>query len=143
MFLSLDGTFWVQLINFAVFYAILYVVFLRPVQRAIAKRREYIEGLTHEYDRAQAEASELRAQAEQVRADARRESDHLVAAARNEGGNEAAKLATDYAEQVRKIVDDADRKVAGEVEAVRPRERALAQELAESIVGRVLPEIRA
>lgn len=143
MFLSLDGTFWVQLINFAVFYAILYVVFLRPVQRAIAKRREYIEGLTHEYDRAQAEASELRAQAEQVRADARRESDHLVAAARNEGGNEAAKLATDYAEQVRKIVDDADRKVAGEVEAVRPRERALAQELAERIVGRVLPEIRA
>jgi F-type H+-transporting ATPase subunit b len=143
MFLSIDGTFWVQLINFAVFYAILYVVFLRPVQRAIAKRREYIEGLTHEYDRAQAEASELRAQAEQVRADARRESDHLVAAARNEGGNEAARLATDYAEQVRKIVDDADRQVDGEVEAVRPRERALAQELAESIVGRVLPEIHA
>ncbi len=143
MFLTPDGTFWVQLVNFAIFYAILYVVFLRPVQSAIAKRREYIEGLTHEYDRAQAEATELRARAEQVRADARSESDHLVAAARNEGGNEAAKLASDYGEKVRQIVDDADRQVASEVEAVRPRERALAQELAESIVGRILPEIHA
>ena len=143
MFLSIDGTFWVQLINFAVFYAILYVVFLRPVQRAIAERRAYIEGLTHEYDRAQAQASELRAQAEQVRADARRESDHLVAAARNEGGNEAAKLASDYAERVHKIVEDAHREVASEVEAVQSRQQALAQELAESIVGRVLPEMRA
>jgi F-type H+-transporting ATPase subunit b len=142
MFLSLDGTFWVQLVNFAIFYAILYMVFLRPVQHAIAKRREYIEGLTHEYDRAQAEASALRAQAEQVRADARRESDHLVATARNEGGNDAAKLASDYAARVQAIVEDAHRTVAGEVEAVRPREGAIAKELAESIVGRVLPELR-
>jgi len=143
MFLSLDGTFWVQLINFAIFYAILYVVFLRPVQRAIAKRREYIEGLTHEYDRAQAQASELRAQAEQVRADARREADHLVAAARNEGGNEAAKLASDYGARVQAIVEGAHRTVESEVEAVRPRERAIAQDLADSIVGRLLPEIHA
>jgi len=143
MFLSIDGTFWVQLINFAVFYAILYVVFLRPVQSAISKRREYIEGLTHDYDQAQAQAAQLRAQAEQVRADARRESDHLVATARNEGGNEAANLASDYAARVQKIVEGAHREVARAVEAVRPREQAIAQELAQSIVGRVLPEIHA
>ena len=33
MFLSLDGTLVVQLINFAIFFALLSVVFLRPVGR--------------------------------------------------------------------------------------------------------------
>ncbi|MGB6984655.1 MAG: ATP synthase F0 subunit B [Candidatus Aquilonibacter sp.] len=143
MFLSLDGTFWVQLINFAIFYAILNVVFLRPVQRAIAKRREYIDGLTSDYDRAQAEASDLRAQAESIRADARREADHMLAAARNEAGNEAARMSSDYAQRVHAIVEGAHATVAQEVEAIRPREDAIVSELAAQIVGRVLPELHA
>jgi len=143
MFLSIDGTFWVQLINFAVFYAILYAVFLRPVQRAIAKRREYIESLTHDYDKAQAEAAALRAQAEQLRTDARREADHVGTAARNDGGNQAANIASDYAQRVQTIVEDAHRAVAAELEAVRSTEAVAARELAEAIVGRVLPEARA
>ena len=142
MFLSLDGTLWIQLINFAVFYAILYLVFLRPVQRAISNRREYIESLTRDYDQAQAEASDLRAQAEAIRADARRESDHILAAARNDGGNEAARTASDYAARVREIVEGAHATVAQEMDAVRPREDALATDLAAQIVGRVLPELR-
>ena len=45
MFLSLDGTFWIQLINFAIFFAILNVVFMRPVGEAIKKRRAYIDSV--------------------------------------------------------------------------------------------------
>jgi len=140
MFLVPDGTFWIQLVNFAVFYAILYVVFLRPVQNAIAKRREYIESLTADYDRAQAEASSLRVEAEQIRADARRESDRILAAARNEGGNGAAAIASDYAAKVQSIVESAHATVASEVEAIKPRQGALAAELADRILGKVLPE---
>jgi len=143
MFLSLDGTLWIQLINFAVFYVILTVVFLRPVQRAIGKRREYIESLTSDYDRAQEEASKLRAQAEQIHADARRESDHILAQSRNQAGNEAAEIASDYAQRVQAIVESAHASVAKEIEAMRPREDAVVRELARSIVGRVLPEVRA
>ncbi len=143
MFLLPDGTFFVQLINFAIFYAILYVVFLRPVQRAIAKRREYIDGLTNDYDRAQAEANDLRAQAEAIRSDARREADHIMAAARNAAGNEAARMSSEYAQRVHTIVEGAHATVAQEVDAVRPREETLASELAAQIVGRVLPEIHA
>ncbi len=51
MFLSLDGTLFVQLVNFAIFFALLNVVFLRPVGRAIAKRREYINSLVSDYER--------------------------------------------------------------------------------------------
>jgi F-type H+-transporting ATPase subunit b len=143
MFLSVDGTFFVQLINFAIFYAILHVVFIRPVQRAIAKRREYIDGLTHDYDRAQAEATDLRAQAEGIRNDARREADHILAAARNEAGNEAARMSSVYSQRVQQIVEGAHATVAKEVEAVRPREDALANDLATHIVERILPEIHA
>ncbi len=143
MFLLPDGTFWVQLINFAIFYAILYVVFLRPVQRAIAKRREYIDGLTTDYDRAQAEATELRAQAEAIRNEARRQADHILATARNDAGNEAARMSTEYAQRVQAIVEGAHATVAQEVDAIRPREDAIAGELAAEIVGRVLPEIHA
>jgi len=143
MFLSLDGTFWVQLVNFAIFYAILHVVFLRPVTKAIAKRRAYIDGLTSDYESAQTEANRLRAEADNVRAEARRESDHILAAARNDGGNDAAKLAADYAQKVQSIVEGAHATVADEVASVKPREDALVGELAESIVTRVLPEVRA
>lgn len=143
MFLSLDGTFWVQLINFAIFYAILHLVFLRPVQRAIANRREYIDGLTRDYDLAQAEATDLRAQAEAIHSDARRESDHILAVSRNEAGNEAARMSSDYAQRVHSVVEGAHATVAQEVDAIRPRQDAIASELAAQIVGRVLPEIHA
>ena len=45
MFLRIDGTFFVQLVNFAIFFAVLNVVFLKPVGAAIRKRREYIESV--------------------------------------------------------------------------------------------------
>ncbi len=60
MFLSLDGTVFVQLINFAIFFALLNVLFLRPVGRAIAKRRAYIDNLVSDYDRYQETARSLR-----------------------------------------------------------------------------------
>src|ERR1700722_420412 len=67
-FLSLDGTFWVQLINFGIFFVILKFVFLDPVGRAIAQRRAYIDGVQHAYDQYRREARELRTEADQKRA---------------------------------------------------------------------------
>jgi F0F1-type ATP synthase membrane subunit b/b' len=140
MFLSLDGTFWVQLINFAIFFAILNVVFMRPVQRAIANRRAYIEGLIEDYDRGQARAAELRAQAEQIRYDAHREADHIIARERNDAANEAAKVSAEYASRVTEIIERAHATVEAEVQAALPRQAALANELAAGILKRVLPE---
>lgn len=65
-FLSVNGTLVVQLFNFAIFFAVLYVVFLRPVAAAIGRRRQYINSLVSDYDRYQAEAASLRAQAEEI-----------------------------------------------------------------------------
>jgi F0F1-type ATP synthase membrane subunit b/b' len=140
MFLSFDGTFWVQMVNFAIFFVILNVVFTRPVQRAIANRRGYLDSLVRDYDEAQARAAELRAQADQIRADAHREADHLMSRERSEAGNEAAKIAADYTAHVGEIVERAHATVEAEVKAVTPRQDELARELAATIVGTVLSE---
>ena len=140
MFLSLDGTLVVQLINFAIFFALLNVVFLRPVGRAIAKRRAYIDNLVSDYDRCQAEARGLRAEAEAIRAEARRNAEHRVAAARAAASNDAAETSAKYARQAQEIVEQAQRKAQAELDSARAAEPEAVRRLANVMLQRVIPE---
>jgi len=140
MFLKLDGTFIVQLINFAIFFTLLRVVFIRPVSKAIVKRREYINSLTNDYDRYQAEAASLRTQAESIRAAARREAEAALAKARAEASNEAAALSTQYNQQVAQIIEEANRIVAAELDAARSSEPQIVRDLANLMVERTVME---
>ena len=140
MFLIPDATFFVQLINFAIFFVILELVFLRPVGKAIAERRAFIDGLTHEYDEAQVQAAALRSQAEEIRATARRNGEHALAKARAEASNKAASISAETGSKVAKIAEDAQRVVAGEVRATDASRPQLVAALADGIVDRVLAE---
>jgi F-type H+-transporting ATPase subunit b len=139
-FLSIDGTLVVQLINFAIFFAVLNVVFLRPVATAIRRRREYINSLVFDYDRYQAEARSLRAQADSIRSDARREAENRVAAARAQASNEAAELSGRYAQQAQAVVEEAHRKAQEEFESARVGEDDAARRVADFMLERVIPE---
>ena len=140
MFLSLDGTLVVQLINFAIFFAALNVVFLRPVGRAITKRRDYINGLVADYDRYQDEAQKLREEAETIRAAARRKAEQNVAAARASASNEAAEISTRYAQQARSAIEDAQAAAAAELDKARAAEGEAVRRLADFMLDRVIPE---
>jgi F-type H+-transporting ATPase subunit b len=142
-FLSLDwhGTALVQLLNFVIFFAILNVVFTRPVGRAIAKRREYINSVTGDYDRYQAEGNALRTQAEAIRAAARREAEQLAAQTRAETSNESARLSTEFAQQASEKVRAAHETVDSEVQAARSNEQRTVRELANEMFARAVPEI--
>ncbi len=140
MFLKIDGTFVVQLINFAIFFALLNVVFIRPVGKAIVERRRYINSVTNDYDRYQAEATSLRAQAESVRAAARRAAETHLAKARAAASDESAKLSTQYNERVAQTFQDADRAVAAEVAAARACGEPVVNELAGLMVERAFSE---
>jgi F0F1-type ATP synthase membrane subunit b/b' len=140
MFLKLDGTFVVQLINFAIFFAILNVVFIRPVSRAIVKRREYINSVINDYDRYQAEGHELRTQAETVRATARREAEHFLSQERAKASNEAGAIAADANAKAAEIMAQAERAVAAELQAARSNEPQTVRELADLMVQRALAE---
>ena len=140
MFLQLDGTFWIQLINFAIFFALLNVLFLRPVSRAIRQRREYLNSVTSDYDRYQAEAKALRAQAEDVRLGARRQAEAVITAARAGASNEAAALSAQYAAQAQSTVESAHATVQGEVQAARANEDAVVKQLADLMLQRTVSE---
>jgi F-type H+-transporting ATPase subunit b len=140
MFLSVDGTLVIQLINFAIFFAVLNVVFLKPVAGAIARRREYINSLVSDYDRYQAQARALRAEAESIRASARREAEHLVAAERARASNEAAEISSRYAQRAKSIVEAAQRSARAEFEAARAGDSDAVRRLAGLMLERVIPE---
>ena len=140
MFLSLDGTSLVQLINFAIFFALLNVLFLRPVGNAIRKRREYINSVTADYDTFQAEAKSLRAQADDIRAAARRDAEASLAKARAEASNASAELAVQYGAKVQAAVDSAQATVAGELQAARANEEQIVAQLSDLMVERTVLE---
>jgi F-type H+-transporting ATPase subunit b len=139
-FLSVDGTLVVQLLNFAIFFALLNVVFLRPVASAIGRRRQYINSLVSDYDTYQAQAKSLRAEAESIRASARRDAEHRVAAERAAASNQAAELATDYAQRARSIVESAQEAARRELAEARAGESQAVRGLADFMLDRVIPE---
>ena len=138
MFLQLDwhGTALVQLVNFAIFFALLNVLFLRPVGRAIRKRREYIDGVVSDYATYQAEAKALRERAAGIRLQARREAEQHLAKARADASNEAAEVAAKFASQTQAIVEEAQRNADGELNRARAGEDRLVKQLADLMVER-------
>ena len=143
-FLAIDGTLFIQLINFAIFVAVLNVVFLRPVGAAIRKRREYINSLVSDHDRFQAEAKSLREQAESVRAAARRDAEHAIAILTGRPPSEMSlannPLNSRYAQQAQAIVEEATRTVQAELDAARSGEERVVRQLADLMLDRVIPE---
>lgn len=127
-----------QLVNFAIFFALLNVLFLRPVGQAIRKRRVYIDGVVSDYATYQASAKALREQAERVRAEARREAEQAIAKARADASNRAAELSAQYAQQVQGTVEEAQRSANGEYERARANEERLVAQLADVMVERTL-----
>jgi F0F1-type ATP synthase membrane subunit b/b' len=113
---------------------------MRPVSKAIVKRREYINSVTNDYDRYQAEAVSLRTQAESIRAAARREAEAYMAKARAEASNEAAQISAEYGQRSAAIIEEAQRTVAAELEAARTSQPQLVNDLANMMVERTITE---
>ena len=140
MFLYPDGTFIIQLVNFAIFLAILNVVFMRPVAAAIRRRRDYINSLVTDYDRYQDDAKALRKEAESVRASARRDAEHAIASARAQASNESAEVAATYARRVQHMVEEATATVTREFENAHVGVGRATATLAALMLERILPE---
>ncbi len=138
MFLSLDGTFWFQLGLFAIFFAALNAVFLKPVGEAIKKRREHIDGVQADYERYAHQVAGFRSEADAKRAAARRDAEEAVAKAKAAAETEAASLVGVQSEKAQTIVDAARATIAGEVSTARLREDELSQSLARTLLERAI-----
>jgi len=136
--LSLDGTLIVQLVNFIVFLAILNAIFFKPVGAAIARRREYVDGLKHDIEQLQADAKALRGQAEERRIAARREADEAMARARVEAGKESDTIVGSAQTRASEIVVQAHAEVDREMQTARAGESRIIDTLANEMLGRAL-----
>ncbi len=137
-FLSLDGTFWVQLLNFAIFFALLNALFLRPVGAAIKKRRAHIDGVQADYERYVHQATTLRSDADGRRSAARRAAEETVAKARAAAETEAQAEIAGRTVESQAIIEQARATVALEVSAAKARESELSQNLAKTLLERAI-----
>jgi F-type H+-transporting ATPase subunit b len=138
MLLSLDGTLVVQIVNLVVFLLILNAIFLKPVGRAIAERRAYINGIAADIEQFETDIKSLRAQAEEARAAARREADATFAQFRAEAQRTAAALLAERAEEASAIAQQAQATVQLELAQARAHEPELVDQLAQTMLQRAL-----
>lgn len=142
MLLSLDGTLFVQLVNFVVFLVILNVIFMKPVGAAIAKRRAFIDGISSDIQQFEKDLKALAAQADDRTAAARRSGDARMAEVRAEAQNAAAAIVADHQTQAATIVDEAQATVALEIAQARSTEPAVVESLARTMLERAVgPEV--
>ena len=138
MFLQIDATLLVQVVNFVLFIVFLNIVFLKPVGAAIAKRRAHIDGLARDIEAAEAEVRSARGAAEERRAAARREAEAAVAKARIAAQGEAAEIVASHQRRATEIVEEAQREVAAEIAAARANEDQIVDSIAQTLLERAI-----
>jgi F-type H+-transporting ATPase subunit b len=138
MLLSLDGTLFVQLVNFIIFLVILNAIFLRPVGRAIASRRAYIDKVGMDIAQFEYDLKSLRALGDEKRAAARRKADATVAAARAEAQGEAVSIIADHQAQAGAIIAEAQATAGLEVAQARTSGAAVVESLAREMLERAV-----
>jgi len=143
-FLVPNGTFWVELIAFAIMFFILAKYIVPPINRAMANRQEAIRKQFADLDKARDEAKsaeeEFRAQitdarheAARIREEAREQGAAIIAEMREQAQAEAARIVEHAHSQL-----EADRQQA--VTSLRAEVGQLATDLASRIVGEALDD---
>jgi F-type H+-transporting ATPase subunit b len=138
MLLSLDGTLFVQLVNFIIFLVILNAIFLKPVGSAIAARRAYIDKVGADIAQFEYDLKSLRVQADERRAAARRKADATVAEARAQAQNEAATIIADHQEQAASIIAEAQATAGLELAQARTGGATVVEALAREMLQRAV-----
>jgi F-type H+-transporting ATPase subunit b len=136
MLLTIDGTFLAQILNFILFWVLLNYLFIRPTQRAIEKRRGYVQGLYHEGDDFAAKAASLQAQADVILHEARRQTDEAMRAAAASASDEVHAIERKASDEAAATVQLAHATVASERRQALEKQQAFVTELAHSMVAR-------
>jgi len=143
-FLVPNGTFWVELIAFAIMFGIIAKYIVPPINRAMTARQDAIRAQFAELDEAKAEANateeqykrqldEARHEAAKIREDARDQGAQIIAEAREKAEAEAKRIVEHAHVQI-----EADRQSA--MTQLRGEVGTMATTLASRIVGESLDD---
>jgi F-type H+-transporting ATPase subunit b len=143
-FLVPNGTFWVELIAFAIMFYILAKYIVPPINRAMTRRQDAIRQQFADLDQARADAKSAEDEFRAQIADARREAARIREEAREQGAGIVAEMRDQAQAEANRIVEhahaqlEADRQQA--VTSLRGEVGTLATELAGRIVGEALDD---
>jgi F-type H+-transporting ATPase subunit b len=143
-FLVPNGTFWVELIAFAIMFYILAKYIVPPINRAMTRRQDAIRQQFADLDQARADAKSAEDEFRAQIADARREAARIREEAREQGAGIVAEMRDQAQAEANRIVEhahaqlEADRQQA--VTSLRGEVGTLATELASRIVGEALDD---
>jgi F-type H+-transporting ATPase subunit b len=143
-FLVPNGTFWVELIAFAIMFFILAKYIVPPINRAMTARQDAIRKEFADLDQARADAKSAEDEFRAQIADARHEAARIREEAREQGAAIVAELREQAQADAARIVEhahtqiEADRQQA--VTSLRAEVGSLATDLAGRIVGEALED---
>ena len=143
-FLVPNGTFWVELIAFAIMFYLLAKFIVPPINRAMIRRQDAIRKQFADLDQARADAKSAEDEFRAQIADARREAARIREEAREQGAAIVAEMREQAQAEANRIVEhahaqlEADRQQA--VTSLRAEVGTLATELASRIVGEALDD---
>jgi len=136
-----DGTIFIQILNFVVFWALLNYLFIRPTQKAIMERQRHIAEAHGEADALTAQAAQLQAEAEAIRAQAARRAQELLRKAAAEAAAQVKTIERETENTAAQIVAAARSAVEKErsviVAAQQPFIAELARQMADRATGPV------
>ena len=140
--ININVTFFLQLINFLIFVAILYKFLFKPLTAFLAKRAEGIKQSLEQAQRAREEAAKARAEFEAQVAATRREAGALREQVQREVEEERQRLLRASREEAQRLLAEAREQIEGDARRARASLRAEAVNLsvavAEKLVGRAL-----
>lgn len=139
-FLVPNGTFFVELIAFAIMFALLAKYVVPPINRAMTNRQEAIRKQFAELDEATASANAAEEQFKAQLADARHEAARIREEAREQGAQIVADMRTQAQAEAQRIVDHAHTQIEADRQQAFTSLRAEVGTLATQLAGRIVGE---
>jgi F-type H+-transporting ATPase subunit b len=143
-FLVPNGTFWVELIAFAIMFFILAKYIVPPINRAMTNRQDAIRKQFTDLDQAKADAKSAEEEFRAQIADARHEAARIREEAREQGAAIIAEMREQAQAEAARIVEHAHSQIEADrlqaVTSLRAEVGSLATDLAGRIVGEALED---
>jgi F-type H+-transporting ATPase subunit b len=143
-FLVPNGTFWVELIAFAIMFYILAKYIVPPINRAMTNRQDAIRKQFADLDQAKADAQSAEDEFRAQIADARHEAARIREEAREQGAAIVAEMREQAQAEAARIVEHAHAQIEADrlqaVTSLRAEVGSLATDLASRIVGESLED---
>lgn len=137
---DIDGTLWVQVILFATTGLILHFTLFQNYLETLDERTRLTEGNREEAEEAQVLADEYREEYETEMNSIRREAKKLLDERRQEGQDKKDEMVSEVQSELDEKLAEERRKIQNNIEQAEQKLEQRAQNLAESMVAKVVPQ---